>query len=742
MAAAKFNTALKNKIFKNEGFREDMYLDQGGLPTIGYGFTKYSLTGKNGIPSWKKYWNSDGTPTGVKMTQAEADSITEKVTQEYIDQVNKDITNENLTEGQYNSIIDLYYRNGRGNVKRSGVLELINDGKIDEAADLIEKGGENGRLARVGGKVVEEGDSSYDGIINRNKRASEGLRSGVGASINPEDVTVIGEVQVGGGRVISNMQQVGEGEEVVESIAPEDNKNKNIGDFEKYIQSAYGDGYEVRQKDGRMVVVKMPVAAGESEPDPNYTEEVEEIDFNTYRNNGNSLVQQRTPPQVLGPEGEVMDQPTEEEGNQALELERQRQREQESAEEDAKAIERAKDAKRYQELKRDRKAYIDGMREATELSGQNPENFETVIEIDKELAEIEEEYGLTQTSDEEYERRRAEIVSDMLLPDDTVDDRTIAQDEPLPEIGEEEEGVADIEARSLENILVPSENIPNDANVHQGIATWTDENGEVQSSIVDDIVDDSATDETVVTTTDGTGLTTQNTNQPVGFMQGLGDLGNVIGQGLGLVRQIQDSIQGPDDLIMAALGQQAFAESLKDMMPKNLPGLSNQFKEHLAQTKKLAQQGFSVEEAQKAKKDIDSAYQKGLENSIRGTGGDRAKFLAMSGVLDEARSTALLEFASKDAELNRANQEAYTGALSFAEEFELNKSSTEMNANLQLELKRKEGAANFAKEAFASIGNRVTPEQRRYENMLRNTLSGSPYSYQDLTTPGVVQGEE
>ena len=65
-----------------------------------------------------------------------------------------------------------------------------------------------------------------------------------------------------------------------------------------------------------------------------------------------------------------------------------------------------------------------------------------------------------------------------------------------------------------------------------------------------------------------------------------------------------------------------------------------------------------------------------------------------------------------------------------------------MNANLQLELKRKEGAANFAKEAFASIGNRVTPEQRRYENMLRNTLSGSPYSYQDLTTPGVVQGEE
>ena len=40
-----------------------------------------------------------------------------------------------------------------------------------------------------------------------------------------------------------------------------------------------------------------------------------------------------------------------------------------------------------------------------------------------------------------------------------------------------------------------------------------------------------------------------------------------------------------------------------------------------------------------------------LEKKIRGTGGDRAKFLAQSGILDAQRSSALLDYAVKDAEL-------------------------------------------------------------------------------------------
>ena len=122
MPIAKYNKNLEAKIFKNEGFRENVYDDGAGFLTIGFGFTKFSLSGKNGIPSYKLYWNEDGTPTGKIMTREEAEDIAEKITQVYIDQVNDAVTNENLTEFEYNALVDLYYRNGSGNMAKSGII--------------------------------------------------------------------------------------------------------------------------------------------------------------------------------------------------------------------------------------------------------------------------------------------------------------------------------------------------------------------------------------------------------------------------------------------------------------------------------------------------------------------------------------------------------------------------------------------------------------------------------------------
>ncbi len=218
-----------------------------------------------------------------------------------------------------------------------------------------------------------------------------------------------------------------------------------------------------------------------------------------------------------------------------------------------------------------------------------------------------------------------------------------------------------------------------------------------------------------------------------------GDLGNVIGDSLGLVNSVRDLINGPDDLIRAALGEQAFKESMKEVIPQELPELSNQFKQHLAQVQNLSKQGFSVAEANKAKQDIDAAYKQGIENTVRGTSGDRAKFLAMSGVLDQARSSALLEFAAKDAELNRANQAAYTNALSFGEEYNLNKSTTEASQQLQLDLEKKRGASEFAKEAFKGLNERIGPAGNQYLNTLQSLVrdNKNPYSL-TLETPGTT----
>tara|TARA_R100001591_G_scaffold118637_1_gene143240 strand:+ start:8058 stop:10379 length:2322 start_codon:yes stop_codon:yes gene_type:complete len=757
MAAATFNTALRDKIFRNEGFREDMYLDQGGLPTIGYGFTKYSLTGKNGIPSWREYWKADGTPTGKKMTQEEADEIARLVTQEYIDQVNKDIKNENLTEDQYNSIVDLYYRNGRGNVKRSGVIELINDGKINEAADLIEKGGNNGRLAKVGGKVVQEGDEGYTGITNRNKRAADGLRSGVGASTNPEDVTVLGEVEVGGGRIIENLDPVGEGETVVEEVYASDNKNENIEEFERYTQTAYGDGFEVRQQNGRMVVVQMPVPEGEPEPTPNYeeVENVDEMNYTTYINQGRTIEPVDPPqPQVLDPEGNVVDQPTDAEGEAALreEEERQRQeaerqRQEEEAENQRRIIKRANDAKEFQELRARNKEL---------QAAYKPEDMPVVFarEIrnnNARIAEIEEEYNLTTVSDEEYEARRAEIVANILIDDpeaDPQDNQTL--DEVLDEvygtdeIEEEEEEVDDLNT-PIDLGEVPSSQIPNDADVNQGVATWENEEGQIvqaRISEIDDAVDPNApVDETVNQTTTTTTTPTNNTvtTSPTDFMSTLGDIGNVVQQGLSIVDSVRRTINNQDDLILGALGQKAYNEAMKEITPSDHPELSYMFKQQLEQTRQLSKMGFSPEEAQAARANIDAAYGKGIENAVRGTAGNRAQFLAMSGVLDSQRSSALLDFAAKDAELNRRNQDSYLKALSFAEEYNLSKSKAERAEELQLELQKKKGASDFASKAFAALqqkadADRLTPLMNRYAMMLNNSLS-SPYSNNPLTTP-------
>ena len=149
-----------------------------GTATIGYGYTKSALDGKDGVPSWREYWNADGTATGKEMTREVADSIKETIVNRYVKQVNSDIKVD-LTESQNNALVDLYYRNGAGNIAKSGILELINAGKIEEAAELIKAGGKNGRLIKAGSKVLKEGDELFEGIVNRNNRAAENLLVGL-----------------------------------------------------------------------------------------------------------------------------------------------------------------------------------------------------------------------------------------------------------------------------------------------------------------------------------------------------------------------------------------------------------------------------------------------------------------------------------------------------------------------------------------------------------------------------------
>jgi len=186
-AAGGVTPELAKAILGNEGFVGEVYSDLGGTPTIGYGFTKDALTGKDGIPSWKEYWNADGTSTGKTMSKEEADRLLEKIIKPYSDQVNNLLSSEiinTLSQEQYDSLVDLTYRNGIGNMKDSGVFKAINDGNLSEASKIIV---DSPDLNKIGGKQVNPGDAGYNGIKARNLRASapfSNLDSGVDPTVD------------------------------------------------------------------------------------------------------------------------------------------------------------------------------------------------------------------------------------------------------------------------------------------------------------------------------------------------------------------------------------------------------------------------------------------------------------------------------------------------------------------------------------------------------------------------------
>jgi len=180
------NPSLVKSLIKNEGFIGVAYPDVTGKTTIGYGYTKDALTGKNGIPSWKEYWKADGTPI-KRMSEDEANEIREAIVQERVDTVNNNVNSEiieSLSQEQYNSLVDLVYRNGSGNLRDSGLWDVINKGKGENFQEIAEFIVTSPNLLKAGGKVLEEGDDGYNGIAARNKRAASTFDKNQG-SVNP-----------------------------------------------------------------------------------------------------------------------------------------------------------------------------------------------------------------------------------------------------------------------------------------------------------------------------------------------------------------------------------------------------------------------------------------------------------------------------------------------------------------------------------------------------------------------------
>jgi len=180
-----------------------------------------------------------------------------------------------------------------------------------------------------------------------------------------------------------------------------------------------------------------------------------------------------------------------------------------------------------------------------------------------------------------------------------------------------------------------------------------------------------------------------------------------IGAGVGATLKgagsLLDSIGGPSAIISYIMGKEGLKHAMKEIEPQKMPELSPLFHQHLRQTKELAKKGFHPAEARKIRKEIDAAYEQGLDTAIRGTSGDRAKFLAQSGILDAKRSSALLDFATSDAALQRQNQDKYVDTMMFKENFEAQRSEKLRAEDMQMQLMNKQSAAQFTSAAFSNL---------------------------------------
>ena len=166
---------------------------------------------------------------------------------------------------------------------------------------------------------------------------------------------------------------------------------------------------------------------------------------------------------------------------------------------------------------------------------------------------------------------------------------------------------------------------------------------------------------------------------------------------------VLDYIGGPGAIVSYIMGKKGLKEAMKEVKPQASAELSPMFMQHLRQSRELAKKGFHPDEARKVRKGIDAAYQKGLDDAVRGTAGDRAKYLAQSGILDAKRSSALLDLAAKDAQMQRVNADKYEKVMMFKENFDITQTEKERTEDMERQLAAKKAATEFTSAAFSNV---------------------------------------
>jgi lysozyme len=115
----KFSAAGMDLLKKSEGFRNRVYRDSAGFPTIGYGH---------------RLLNPESFPNGIDEPQA-AEILATDVRD--AEQAVHRLVKVPLTQGQFDALVDFCFNLGAGRLAASTLLKCLNAGRFDDAVEQL-----------------------------------------------------------------------------------------------------------------------------------------------------------------------------------------------------------------------------------------------------------------------------------------------------------------------------------------------------------------------------------------------------------------------------------------------------------------------------------------------------------------------------------------------------------------------------------------------------------------------------
>jgi lysozyme len=115
----KFSAAGMELLKRSEGYRNRVYLDVAGLPTIGYGH---------------RLLQPDSFPNGISELQA-ANLLSSDLRD--AEQAVLRLVKVPLTQGQFDALVDFTFNLGSARLASSTLLKCLNAGRYDDAAEQL-----------------------------------------------------------------------------------------------------------------------------------------------------------------------------------------------------------------------------------------------------------------------------------------------------------------------------------------------------------------------------------------------------------------------------------------------------------------------------------------------------------------------------------------------------------------------------------------------------------------------------